>query len=122
MKCHICGNETEFTCDRCEEPVCEDCCVTMTIHNQVDYPLCTVCGDYREACARQEWEREHAKEEAAKKAREERSRKARDNYRKPENVAKRAAARAERKRLAAELRRKHMAEAIRIVGEMFRGM
>lgn len=120
MNCHICGNETDFTCDRCEEPVCFNCCVPMTIHNQIDYPLCTICEDVRNEMRHQEWEREHAKEEAEKKIKEARSKKARANYYKPENVAKRSARSAERKRIRRELREKQLAESVRIVGEMFR--
>lgn len=49
MKCHICDGETDFKCGACNEPVCEDCCVPMTYHNQIDYPLCTSCSDTSEA-------------------------------------------------------------------------
>ena len=47
--------------------------------------------------------------------------KRRETYWKPENVAKRRAAKAERKRLRAEQAKKNLADAFRIVGEMFRG-
>lgn len=120
MNCHICGSETDFTCDRCDEPVCFDCCVPMTIHNQIDYPLCTICEEVREDLRRLELEREYAKEEAEKKTKEERRSKARANYLKPENVAKRVARKAEQKKKRQELREKQLAEAIQIVKRMFR--
>lgn len=43
--CHICNAMTdpEYICTSCDENVCEDCMVKMTIHNQIDYCLCETC-------------------------------------------------------------------------------
>ena len=122
MFCHMCGEETEFTCRDCDEPVCEDCAVQMTYHNQIDYTKCQSCQDghdserYRAARARDaEEEREkaiQAKRVATRKA----------NWYKPENVAKREAVKAERKKKEAELRRKQIEETRKLVGEIFGGM
>lgn len=29
-KCHMCGTQTEYKCEACEEPVCERCTVDFT--------------------------------------------------------------------------------------------
>lgn len=122
MVCHICGNETDFTCRDCDEPVCEDCCVPFTIHNQIDYPLCTYCHDGNEAAynievsrERKEKEEERAKKEAQNKAR-------RANYRKPENVEKRRLAKIERERIAKEQEKEMIERAVKMISSMFRGM
>ena len=115
MKCHICESETDFTCDRCGEPVCFDCCVPMTVHNQIDYPLCTTCEDVRNAQARLKWLREHEREETQRKLKDERNRKARARYRSPESIAKRAARKAELK----QLRQAQLEEAMRVVANVF---
>ncbi len=43
-ECTVCGEHlAEYTCTRCDEYVCEDCCVAMTIHNQIDETCCHNC-------------------------------------------------------------------------------
>ena len=44
-KCHICGKEVESKCEQCGEFVCENCAVPFTLQNQIDFTLCTSCGD-----------------------------------------------------------------------------
>jgi len=41
--CHTCGDETEYQCRSCEQPVCEGCAVPFTYKNQIDYTLCNNC-------------------------------------------------------------------------------
>ena len=120
--CHICGASTEFTCDRCDEPVCEDCCTPMTYHNQIDYPLCTVCHEGIEARRSLEYWEEKKKQDAIKAKKDAANAKARANYWKPENIEKRRLAKEKRKEERREQARKDLEEAKRIVGEMFRGM
>lgn len=122
MQCHICEGPTDFTCDRCGEPVCEDCCVTPTYMNQIDYPLCTDCDDNIQTARAEHAEREWKEEEAVKAAKAVKAKARRARYWLPENVAKRAAAKAERKRLAAIAKRERMEKAVKFVGDMFRGM
>ncbi|MEM5785839.1 MAG: hypothetical protein AAGU11_00895 [Syntrophobacteraceae bacterium] len=119
MKCHICEMETSFICDRCDEPVCEYCCTPMTIHNQIDYPLCKWCNEGREAeIALMYYEEEKAKR-LAKAKREAINASARANYNKPENVEKRRLARIERKKKQAERAKEMLAETIRLVNGWF---
>jgi|GEM_PF-4423590 hypothetical protein len=49
--CHICNaiTDPEYICTECDEVVCEDCMVKMTIHNQIDYCLCEVCHSGNQA-------------------------------------------------------------------------
>lgn len=121
-KCHICEAITDFTCDECWEPVCEDCCVQMTIHNQIDYPLCTYCQDRRYIEDHEERGREWTRQEEENKKKAEASVKRKANYWKPENVAKRKAARAKKREEKIERNRQMVIEAAKWIGEAFRGM
>jgi len=45
--CHMCESTSEdyiAECESCGKDFCVDCCVEMTIHNLVDFPLCKDCG------------------------------------------------------------------------------
>ena len=121
--CHRCEeNETDITCDQCDEYVCEDCCVVMTIQNQVDYPLCLGCEENNETERFEESARVWEQEEADRKKKEKRAIARHAAYWKPDAVKKRRLKKIERKRLKSELARKRAAEASRIVGSMFKGM
>ena len=119
-KCHICRNDTDFFCDKCENPVCEDCCVQMTEYNHIDYPLCQDCQDTNEAYYYLERSREWKREDEAKAKKEARNAKARANYWKPENVEKRRLAREKRKREKVKLARKQLKETLKAVSSFFR--
>lgn len=41
--CAICDNTADWSCQRCEEPVCEDCTVIHTIHNCLEGTYCSNC-------------------------------------------------------------------------------
>lgn len=43
--CHSCGEEGEYKCERCEQPVCEECLMEFTYMNQIDYDCCRDCND-----------------------------------------------------------------------------
>ena len=117
MNCHICGAETDFICERCEEPVCEDCCTPYTLQNQIDYALCTDCNDYRQEMRRAEWLREDEKKQAERAKKDAANAKARAIYWKPENVEKRRLAKIERKKQKAEQARRMLAETFRLVND-----
>jgi len=121
MICHVCEeNATDFTCQICGEPVCEDCCIVPTYMNQLDYALCTVCEDGNQSRRMADYEKEAKIQEsiaARKKAIQD---KRHATYWKPENVAKRKAAKIERKRLRAEQARQQFEQAFKMVAEMFR--
>jgi len=120
--CHMCGRMTDLRCEHCDEPVCEECCVPFTIHNQIDFALCQCCRDGDEAreCLRRgrEDEIQRAKDEKLELRREV----ARKRYWKPENVLKRKERREARKKAKMELRAEQMARTVNMVSEMFRGM
>jgi hypothetical protein len=89
LKCHLCGCDTDYICEDCEEPVCESCTTPYTIHNQIEYCQCKSCGEGFEAARSLEyWEREDA-EKARRKKMDERNAKARKRYNSPEQVEKR---------------------------------
>lgn len=120
--CYICESLTEFTCDQCKEPVCEDCCVQMTIHNQIDYPLCTECQDSNETADYAERSKERARQETVDKKKAEAALKRHANYWKPENVEKRRVAKAKRKADKIEHDQEMMKVAVKFIGTAFRGM
>lgn len=121
-KCHMCGNETDYCCQDCDQPVCEDCCVAMTLQNQIDYTLCMECNDSNEASEyldrAKEWKRE-AEAEAKKEKREKARRAA---YWKPENVDKRKVKKEALALARKQARDKMLEEAVSTVSQMFRGM
>jgi hypothetical protein len=122
MNCHLCESETDFTCDRCGEPVCEECCVKMTIHNQIDYPLCTLCGDAQEIEKAEYYQREREAEEKILKEKEKKAAVRKANYWKHENIEKRRLRKIEQQRLRRELYEKQMANAAKVIAQMFRGL
>jgi len=122
MICHVCEeNKTDFTCHICGEPVCEDCCVVPTYHNQLDYALCTVCEEGNQARRMVDYEKEATIQESIATKKKAIQDKRHATYWKPENVEKRRVAKAERKRLQAEQAMQRLEQAFKIVGDMFRG-
>lgn len=88
--------------------------------NQLDYALCTDCGEAQQANAAREASKEHDRQEALTAKKKAIADKRRATYWKPENVAKRKNAKAERKRVQAEQTRQRMIDAIKIVGSWLR--
>lgn len=55
--CHSCGAETDYQCEKCEQPVCDKCTIPYTQMNQIDYTLCNDChSEYQEARAEELYE------------------------------------------------------------------
>ena len=61
--CYICGELTEWECERCEQLVCEDCITPITIHNQMDYCQCVECTDTLEMERADEYQKDLEYEE-----------------------------------------------------------
>jgi len=121
LKCHICGHITDFHCRDCDEPVCEDCCVPFTMHNQIDFALCTCCHDGNQAREHLRRCKENEIQDAKDEKRKQKNKEARRRYWKPENVAKRKERKEARKKAKMELREKQLADTINIVSKIFRG-
>ena len=115
MKCHLCEQETDFTCDRCGEPVCFDCCVKMTIHNQIDYSLCSLCGDVQQIARSEYYQKQEEEKELEQKLKKEKADKRRANYYKLQNIEKRRLAKIERHRIKREQMEQMLGNAVRIV-------
>ncbi len=122
MECHMCESETDWYCSKCDQPVCEDCTVQMTIHNQIDCTLCQDCQDSQEASDYLERAKGWKIEKAAAKKKAARKEARRVAYYKPEAIEKRRVAKVARLAAAAELRKKQLAETVKVVSGMFRGM
>jgi len=122
MKCHMCESETEWYCRDCDQPVCEDCVVQMTYHNQIDYTLCQDCHETAEAKEYLHRSRQWKKDAEVQAKKEVRNKARRAAYWKPEAVEKRQIAKELKRREQAELYRRRMAETIKTVADMFRGM
>ena len=66
MKCHLCGAESEFTCESCGEDMCENCQTPYDSHSQIDYNCCNSCGDsYKDS--RNDWLKSLDDEKTAEK-------------------------------------------------------
>lgn len=116
--CHMCESDTDFTCRDCEEPVCEDCCVVPTIHNQIEYALCKSCDMGYELARSIEADKEWDLSEQKRIKRETTNAKRKETYWKPENIEKRRTAKAKRNAKRVERNRKLLAETFRIVNSM----
>lgn len=44
--CH--KNEAKAQCEGCYEDCCDDCLVSLTVHNMIDFPLCKTCYEIQE--------------------------------------------------------------------------
>lgn len=121
-KCHLCGIRTDFYCRDCDQPVCEDCCVMPTYHNQIDYSLCTECETGREVEEMEEREREWKIEAEIKEKKEKKATARKVAYWKPENVAKRKAKRVALLLARKEASERRMKETVEIIRSIFRGM
>lgn len=116
-RCHRCEIETEaWECFGCGELTCEDCFTPMSPMATDPVTDCLTCTERYESemweRSRRQWEREQRKGK--------RNKAAKARYWRPENIAKRRMAKAERKRLKAEAAIKNMVEAFKIVGGMMR--
>lgn len=118
--CYICGKETDYHCQDCGEPVCEDCLTPFTLQNQIDYNLCSTCYDGYQARRRMEYVRKEEAKDIANKLRIERNKKASIRYWKPENIEKRRVARQKRRKEQFDQRLKNIQEAISIVNDWFK--
>lgn len=120
--CHVCEeNKTDFACHICGEPVCEDCCVVPTYHNQLDYAFCTVCESGREERRWRDAEIEEKHEAAIAAKKKAIADKRLTTRMKPENIAKRIAAKTERKKLRVEQARIRMEQTVKLMAEIFKG-
>ena len=113
--CHICGGSTDYYCQVCDKPVCEECCIPYNQFTQIDYTLCQSCYDVDMAERTLEVYREEDQKEAEKAKKNARNKKARERYWKPENIAKRQKKREERKRKQKEEQTKILTETFKIV-------
>ena len=48
LKCHSCGEITDYYCEDCDQPVCEDCTQPFTLHNQLEGTHCKDCYEISE--------------------------------------------------------------------------
>lgn len=43
--CHCCGKDSEYECERCNEPMCSNCQAPFNQSSQIDYNCCVDCYD-----------------------------------------------------------------------------
>ena len=43
--CHICGEEAEIICTRCEQQFCDKCSAVYDQFTQIDYDCCINCAE-----------------------------------------------------------------------------
>lgn len=79
-KCHICKNETDWDCENCGFPVCDNCTVPYDQFTQIDYTLCNTCGDRQQSARASEYFEELEEKEIANKKRKEINEKQREYY------------------------------------------
>ena len=121
-KCHICGEDAEeFNCERCDEPVCEDCLEPFTLQNQLYATICKECYEMQKIYQAIEYQKEEEIRDARVKKKAHQRELTRIRYWRPENIEKRRTAGMKLRKEATELRQRQLAETISIVNDMFRG-
>jgi len=119
--CSICETVTEvWECFGCDQLACEDCFSPQSPMSTDPVTNCTVCTGEGERRAAEAADRESDRRAADRARKDARNAKARARYWRPENIRKRRADRAERKRLRSEANLKNFVESLRIVGEIMR--
>jgi hypothetical protein len=122
MKCHVCGKKTDWKCESCEEPVCEDCCVPFTQFNQCTNAICECCGDTNNEIRASNQALIDEENEKIEKGRLLRNKKARIRYHSSEQQEKRRIKK-EELRLESIVFQKERAEKLgKIMSNIFRGM
>lgn len=48
--CHVCDKPKNglVKCEGCDQNTCSECCVSLTIHNMIDFPFCKTCEETSE--------------------------------------------------------------------------
>ncbi len=98
MKCHSCGNETDYKCESCGQPVCDDCVTPFTYHNQIDFAQCIDCTESTAIAHLEEAERNQAYEASRAEKRSKRNEAARRRYHSPAQKEKRRLKKIEERR------------------------
>ncbi len=94
-KCYSCEKMTDedWTCETCEEIVCEDCTMPYTQFNQMTATQCQLCGEFQQDEAGAEYFRDkklnEEKEAEEQQKKNHRNKSAKIHYHTPEQVAKR---------------------------------
>lgn len=113
LKCHSCGDITDFICEDCGEPACEECLETFTLQNRLEGTHCKECYEGEQAIWMLEVQREEEIEDERQRKLKIRRDKAWVKYHSPEQCEKRRIAkekRLEEERLYAIERAKEMRE------------
>jgi len=67
--CYVCGAEADYECDRCEQPICDDCTAKRDGFNNLEKTLCEKCYNFDEDLKSVDWwieEHKRMAEEARK--------------------------------------------------------
>ena len=76
--------ETDSYCKDCGDPICEDCCVSATYENKIEYCICEDCYDAQQTLVAEEYYQEERRKKIKKEEREKINRAARRRYHSPE--------------------------------------
>ena len=122
--CHMCGGITEpdWFCTGCDELVCEDCMVKMTIHNQIDYCLCQNCHDGHNASKALYYGKLEDDKKAADKLKKEKAFKRWQKYHSTAQIEKRRLKRIELLKYRQEMAAKRAVEFGKILSDLFKNM
>jgi len=117
-KCHICGSETDWKCEQCDEFVCEKCTVPYNQFNQIDYTLCIICDSVEKESFI--YDREKEIEYEAKKENERifRNQKQKIYYHSDKAIEKRRLKKIERQKREEEFREKRS----KLISDIFKNM
>lgn len=89
IRCHICNSETDFECEDCQKPVCDNCTMQYNQFTQIDWTQCKVCGGEQQERRVYEYFEELEEIKIAEQKRKELNEKQRQYYNSPKAVEKR---------------------------------
>ena len=120
--CQYCGDDVceTWQCPRCDQRTCEDCFAPMEPYATEPVTPCLGCKSDIEHTRHVRADREFEATRQLQARRDEWNRKKRELYWRPENVAKRLAAKEERKRVEAEEAVQRLRDAGAIVRDWLR--
>lgn len=110
LNCHMCGETTEFTCEDCGEPVCDNCAVPFTLQNQYEGTHCECCYSSAERLSVKEFQAEEDLKGEKEKKRKKKNEAARARYHSPKQIKRRLLAKIAREIERQERIQKHRKE------------
>jgi hypothetical protein len=122
VKCVCCGNETDYFCETCDEPVCDDCTKGYDQFSQITEIMCMPCYNGYESNRADHFIEEERREKARQIKREHRNSLARIRYKRPENIEKRRIKKEIKEQQRIKREQEHAKDVRKLLSNIFKHM